>query len=470
MMDAGVVGLGAGVDTASSSRAAAKSSGGEGGNAGFSDVLSSQEGGKQQASKPGQESGNLDEQGADTARRKMKRDPWQHEHALAGREPRQAVANGKGKEASEAIQGKLEQRDEGNDALAELSAKPGKGKAAKADGASVADKSDEGNAGEEAADIAAKTAAGKGEGNVSDVLSLLDGNVAAAVAGQQGDRRTDGRRDPATIRADGADSRDQLAKKSDGDSLLPGDDAAGETAADSSRTFRFSRSDGRGQAMDMTISGGRGERSEVTARSAGTGQAETVTVLEARRYLGFEAAANSASVVSNLSSDPEWKAALQPSSALSNAAAWTSTGKVVNTLKIQMNPIELGLVTATMRLRGEELTVELTVETRAAYQQLADDQRKIVEALRAQGFAVDQVTIALASAERADTGNQNGSQGQAFGQQASQGGEGNGSSGGRAGDANGERGRNGETAADDKVAEHQADAGGGGARPGHVYI
>ena len=469
MMDAGVVGLGAGVDTASSSRAAAKSSGGEGGNAGFSDVLSSQEGGKQQASKPGQESGNLDEQGADTARRKMKRDPWQHEHALDGREPHQAAANGKA--ASEEIQRKLEQREEDKEALAELlSAKPGKGKAAKTDGASVAGKSDEGNAGEEAADIAAKTAAGKGEGNVSDVLSLLDGNAVAAIAGQQGERRTDGRRDPATIRADGADSRDQLGKKSDGDRQLPGDDAARELAADSSKTFRFSRSDGRGQAMDMTISGGRGERAEATARSAGTGQAETVTVLEARRYLGFEAAANSASVVSSLSSDPEWKAALQPGSALSNAAAWTSTGKVVNTLKIQMNPIELGLVTATMRLRGEELTVELTVETRAAYQQLADDQRKIVEALRAQGFAVDQVTISLASAERADTSGQNGSQGQAFGQQASQGGEGNGSSGGRAGDANAERGRNGEMAADDKVAEHQADAGTGGARPGHVYI
>lgn len=39
---------------------------------------------------------------------------------------------------------------------------------------------------------------------------------------------------------------------------------------------------------------------------------------------------------------------------------------MVNTLKIQMNPIDLGLVTATMRLAGDALNVDLKVETGAA--------------------------------------------------------------------------------------------------------
>jgi chemotaxis protein MotD len=109
---------------------------------------------------------------------------------------------------------------------------------------------------------------------------------------------------------------------------------------------------------------------------------------------------------------------MQPSSALSNAAEWTSAGKVVNTLKIQMNPIDLGLVTATMRLSGDALNVDLKVETGAAYRQLKEDHGKILEALRSQGYTVDNVTISMAPVDRSDAGNQSSAQGQSSQQQS----------------------------------------------------
>jgi chemotaxis protein MotD len=83
-----------------------------------------------------------------------------------------------------------------------------------------------------------------------------------------------------------------------------------------------------------------------------------------------------------------------------------------------MSPIDLGLVTATMRLSGETLNVDLKVETGTAYRQLKEDHGKILEALRSQGYAVDNVTISMAPVERADTGSQANSQGQASQQQS----------------------------------------------------
>ena len=103
---------------------------------------------------------------------------------------------------------------------------------------------------------------------------------------------------------------------------------------------------------------------------------------------------------------------MQPSSALSNAAEWTSTGKVVNTLKIQMTPVDLGTVTATMRLSGDALNVDLRVSTGAAYRQLKEDHDHIIEALRSQGYAVDNITISMAPAEQPDAGSQPNAQAQ----------------------------------------------------------
>ncbi|MEF0942036.1 flagellar hook-length control protein FliK [Rhizobium sp. BR 362] len=186
-------------------------------------------------------------------------------------------------------------------------------------------------------------------------------------------------------------------------------------ATATAQTFRLVRADGRGGALDMSISKtSSDDTAQVDVKASSGGNAETVTVLDSRRYLGLAANSNAALVTSAMAGDGEWSGAMQPASALSNAASWTSTGKVVNTLKIQLHPNDLGQVTATMRLSGDQLSVDLKVQTSEAYRQLHADQSHMVDALRAQGYQVDNITVTLASNadQQSDSGRQSGFQGQ----------------------------------------------------------
>lgn len=256
------------------------------------------------------------------------------------------------------------------------------------------------------------------DGGISDVLGLLkqdpaDGAVtlpavAAAhqVSAKTGEAGTaDKKLDSIDVKA-GGHASDALAAVSSNiesgkadDIKVPGSENA--EAADG-RTFRISRADGRGVSMDVQIGTDQAGPKDGSKKA----DVESVSVLESRRYIGLMQNSNSAAVTAALSGDSEWARAMEPSSALSNAAEWTSTGKVVNTLKIQMNPLDLGLVTATMRLSGDALTVDLKVETGAAYRQMKEDHGKILEALRSRGYAVENVTISMAPVERPDAGNQ----------------------------------------------------------------
>ncbi len=244
------------------------------------------------------------------------------------------------------------------------------------------------------------------------------------------------------------------------------EDGEGEAKTDApapgGRTFRFSRADGRGQRLDMVI----GDGGKETGREPRNSPVEAVTVVDSRRYLALSQ--NSNTIVSTLGGDAEWTSAMQPSSALSNAATMASTGKVVNTLKIQINTMTLGTVTATMRLAGDELSVDLAVETVAAYRQLTDDQRGLVDSLRAQGFAVDQVTVTLVSpSDKTDSsGTQTNGQNAAFGQQAAQ----DGGASPRRDDRHAaqQNWRGGDAMGDDT--QTRAVAGPGGAGTGALYI
>jgi chemotaxis protein MotD len=62
-------------------------------------------------------------------------------------------------------------------------------------------------------------------------------------------------------------------------------------------------------------------------------------------------------------------------------------------LKIELHPAELGMVTASLRLSGERLSIELKPETHEAHRRLAADSEAIVKSLRGLGFDVDKVTI-----------------------------------------------------------------------------
>lgn len=263
------------------------------------------------------------------------------------------------------------------------------------------------------------------DGGISDVLGLLkqeptDGAVALSTAAgahhtsaKAGEVKPDGKKLDGIEAKAGGHASDALAAvsgKAD-DVKVPGSENA--EAADG-RTFRISRADGRGVSMDVHLGTDQAGPKDGSKKA----DVENVSVLESRRYIGLMQNSNSASVTAALSGDSEWARAMEPSSALSNAAEWTSTGKVVNTLKIQMNPLDLGLVTATMRLSGDALNIDLKVETGAAYRQMKEDHGKILEALRSQGYAVDNVTISMAPVERSDAGNQAGSQSQASQQQS----------------------------------------------------
>ncbi|MGR9074891.1 flagellar hook-length control protein FliK [Rhizobium leguminosarum] len=256
------------------------------------------------------------------------------------------------------------------------------------------------------------------DGGISDVLGLLkqepaDGAVTlpAAVAAHHvskvdeagtADKKLDAKMGGHASDALAAVSSNIESGKAD-DIKVPG--AENAEAADG-KTFRISRADGRGVSMDVHIGTDQAGAKDGSKKA----DVENVSVLESRRYIGLMQNSNSAAVTAALSGDSEWARAMEPSSALSNAAEWTSTGKVVNTLKIQMNPLDLGLVTATMRLSGDALNVDLKVETGAAYRQMKEDHGKILEALRSQGYAVENVTISMAPVERPDAGNQAGSQ------------------------------------------------------------
>ncbi|MBZ9818615.1 flagellar hook-length control protein FliK [Mesorhizobium sp. CA4] len=62
-------------------------------------------------------------------------------------------------------------------------------------------------------------------------------------------------------------------------------------------------------------------------------------------------------------------------------------------LKIELHPSELGSVTASLRLSGEQLSIEMKPETHEAYRRLTADSDAIVKSMRSLGFDIDKVTI-----------------------------------------------------------------------------
>lgn len=236
---------------------------------------------------------------------------------------------------------------------------------------------------------------------------------------------------------------------------------ADDSGSDGNRDFRFVRADGKGEPVLL-----RSEGSEQTEQKA----VETVTVVDSRRYIAPVSTTNGASITAAMLGDSEWVGAMSPGSELANAATQSSQGKVVHTLKIQMTPIDLGSVTATLRLSGEELSVQLTVDNPAALRQLSNDQSDILKALRAQGLVVDQVQVNMqvATVDRsADTG-QNSAQNQQAGQQTFQ----SGNQGGSERQQQGEAAGNGVRTADERLVQTTdtpaTDAR--GARPDQLYV
>lgn len=205
----------------------------------------------------------------------------------------------------------------------------------------------------------------------------------------------------------------------------------------------------------------------------------TVQITENRRYIGIAPSSNAVSLATAFGQDPDWSAAMNPSAKLSNEALYASTGKVVNTLKIELNPNDLGHVTATMRMVGEELNIHLTVESSKAYRQIVGDSSSMLDNLKAQGYSVDQITVSIASGSSSTSsdkgsdafanGRQSSDMGQAQQQQQQNGRQGGNTSGNLA-DTSDIGARVSSSGGKDEGSAQGVASGGAGARPGTVYL
>lgn len=144
-----------------------------------------------------------------------------------------------------------------------------------------------------------------------------------------------------------------------------------------------------------------------------------------------------ASVLGPLAADPVLKSAIAGSGLQPNPHE--AAARPAHSLRIQLRPVELGAVTATLRMTDDRLSVEMTTENVDAYRQLSRESDTIVAALRGIGLQVDQITIqppqpSAAASARNEAGMpaQNGAgRGDAFGQAGDSSGGNSGAHGGR---------------------------------------
>lgn len=99
-----------------------------------------------------------------------------------------------------------------------------------------------------------------------------------------------------------------------------------------------------------------------------------------------------ADLVATIASDGDWTSAIERATASRSDAVSTPVGPVRD-LRIQLNPAEMGTVEARLRIVGEQLSVEIRVESGEAFRRLSSERDAIISALRGLGFAVDDVSI-----------------------------------------------------------------------------
>lgn len=255
--------------------------------------------------------------------------------------------------------------------------------------------------------------------DASDLLSILSGMQAATNAASsgrsiylgEGRKATDGNGER-PVRASGdASARSHTAQMPSESLDMP---RVEDVESGSNKSFRFINAKNGSVNTELTTAAQSRDRGASEGKTA-MSQTENVMVVDSRRFIGLQSNSNSASLMAAMVGDQAWSSAMKPEASLSNIASQSSTGSVVHMLKLQMTPHDLGTVTATLKMSGEQLHVHLTVESRAAHRQLSEDSSGMLDALRSQGFSVDQVSISIAPNAEADP--QKGQQGSQAGQQ-----------------------------------------------------
>lgn len=323
------------------------------------------------------------------------------------------------------------------------------------------------------ADEASAKGAASGTGDpqgASDLLNIL-GGTAQAWSAHGASRETQaggGRKSESEAMRRGEVNSESLRRTSatQGETLeMPTTEL--DSAVQPARSFRFSDAKGGNVAAELTRAA---NLSDAAGESKGkAAPIENISIVESRRFLGLAPSSNSTSLLAAMTGDTGWSSAMHSRAVGADTVVGGATGSAVQMLKLQMTPHDLGTVTATLRLIGEELHVHLTVETRAAYRHLSEDSKGMLDALKAHGFSVDQVTINISST--ADAEQQKGQQNAATGQQMTGSGERNGGAQNREQQRPGfDSEMNGGADGNELVTEKAASADPVGTRNGQLYL
>lgn len=125
-------------------------------------------------------------------------------------------------------------------------------------------------------------------------------------------------------------------------------------------------------------------RSGETSRPTPNG----VTAVSAQSAQAAPPATPAAAIIATVRAEGSWAAYFRDTQPGASAQ--------LKSLKIQLNPVELGAVTAHLRIEDDTVTVELSAETADAQRQLTTDADTIAKSLRALGLDVDRVTVQVA--------------------------------------------------------------------------
>lgn len=125
-------------------------------------------------------------------------------------------------------------------------------------------------------------------------------------------------------------------------------------------------------------------RSGEPARPAPSG----VTAVSAQSAQAAPPATPAAAIIATVRAEGSWAAYFRDTQPGAPAQ--------LKSLKIQLSPVELGAVTAHLRIEDDTVTVELSAETADAQRQLTTDADTIAKSLRALGLDVDRVTVQVA--------------------------------------------------------------------------
>ena len=188
----------------------------------------------------------------------------------------------------------------------------------------------------------------------------------------------------------------------------PAADTASERQKDQASVREVMRAlgiEGRAQTSDADAgkrdlrSGNGGRQRDVADRSlddAMGAKGGKVEVVESRKFMPAQNMSANAQLLTRTLAEVGSTALAAQKAAPAQQLAQTGLqqpGQTLHTLKLQLNPASLGSVTAVLKLTGDELSVEIKVQTAEAYRQIKEDNQSMLKALRAQGFGVEQISV-----------------------------------------------------------------------------